>query len=70
MLYLSTSPDDVVQLFQEQLEAERRKVRQFAFNVAELQKEVAILSRELLQARLELAQRVDVVAGSPTLMKH
>ena len=38
----------IVQL-REELEAERAKFRQFAFNVSELQKEVAVLSSELLQ---------------------
>jgi dsDNA-specific endonuclease/ATPase MutS2 len=44
---------EIVQL-REELEAEREKCRQFAFNVSELQKEVALLSRELLQVRVEL----------------
>jgi septal ring factor EnvC (AmiA/AmiB activator) len=44
---------EIAQL-REQLEAERKKNRQLAFNVAELQKELAILSRELLQIRVEL----------------
>ena len=43
----------IVQL-REELEAERAKCRQFAFDVSELQKEVAVLSRELLQVRVEL----------------
>ena len=44
---------EIVQL-REELEAERAKWRQFAFNVSELQKEVAVLSHELLQIRVEL----------------
>jgi hypothetical protein len=40
----------------EELEAERAKSRQFAFNVGELRKEVATLSRELLQIRVELLE--------------
>jgi hypothetical protein len=43
----------IVQL-REELEAERAKCRQFAFDVSELQKEIAVLSRELLQVRVEL----------------
>ena len=45
---------DTIEGLRAQLEAERAKYRQLAFNVAELQKELAILSRELLNIRVEL----------------
>jgi hypothetical protein len=51
------STSDVVDQLQAQLEAERK---QHKFNIDELQKEIAILVRDLMQAKYELARR-DVV---------
>jgi hypothetical protein len=51
------STSDVVDQLQAQLEAERK---QHKFNIDELQKEIAILVRDLMQAKYELA-RGDVV---------
>jgi len=48
------STNDVVSQLQEQLEAERK---QHAFDVGELEKQVALLLRDLMQARFELARR-------------
>jgi hypothetical protein len=62
---------DVVSQLQEQLEAERA---QHAFDVAEMDKQIAGLLRDLMQARYELARRnmVDAFANapSPSAMKH
>jgi hypothetical protein len=61
----------VVDQLQAQLEAERK---QHAFNIAELERQVATLLKDLLQARLELARRnmVDAFASapSPSAMTH
>ena len=55
----------------EQLQAQ---IQQLQFNAAEYERQITILSRELAQARLELAQRdlVDAFASapSPSSMKH
>jgi ribosomal protein L9 len=48
------STSDVVDQLQAQLEAERK---QHKFNVAELEKQIAILLRDLMQAKYEIAQR-------------
>jgi hypothetical protein len=48
------STNDVVSQLQEQLEAERK---QHAFDVGELEKQVALLLRDLMQAKYEIAQR-------------
>jgi hypothetical protein len=65
------STSDVIDQLQAQLEAERK---QHAFNVAELERQVATLLKDLLQARLELARRnmVDAFASapSPSAMMH
>jgi len=65
------SASDVVDQLQAQLEAERK---QHALNIAELERQVATLLKDLLQARLELARRnmVDAFASapSPSAMTH
>ena len=65
------STSDVIDQLQAQLEAERK---QHKFNVTELEKQIATLLRDLMQARYELARRnmVDAFANapSPSLMKH
>ena len=65
------STSDVIDQLQVQLEAERK---QHAFDVAELNRVLAVLQRELLEARLELARRdmVDAFASaaSPSAMMH
>jgi hypothetical protein len=48
------SANDVIDQLQAQLDAERK---QHAFDVAESEKQIAILIRDLMQARYELAQR-------------
>jgi hypothetical protein len=48
------STSDVVDQLQAQLDAERK---QHAFDVAESEKQIAILIRDLMQAKYELAQR-------------
>ena len=48
------SASDVIDQLQAQLEAERK---QHAFDVAESEKQIAILIRDLMQAKWELAQR-------------
>jgi hypothetical protein len=52
----------------------RAQIEQLKFNAAEYERQIAGLSRELCEARLELAQRrlVDVFAGalSPSPMMH
>ena len=65
------STSDVVDQLQAQLEAERK---QHAFNVAELEKQIAILIRDLMHAKYELAQRnlVETFSKmeSPSAMLH
>ena len=65
------STSDVIDQLQAELEAERK---QHAFNVAELEKQIAMLLRDLMQARYELARRnmVDAFANapSPSAMTH
>ena len=65
------STSDLVDQLQAQLEAERK---QHKFNVTELEKQIATLLRDLMQARYELARRnmVDAFANapSPSTMKH
>jgi hypothetical protein len=65
------STSDVVEQLQAQLEAERA---QHAAHVAELNRVLAVLSKQLLEARVELAkQRVaDAFAStpSPSAMVH
>jgi hypothetical protein len=62
---------DVIDQLQAELEAERK---QHAFDVAELEKQVAMLLRDLMEARYELARRnmVDAFANapSPSAMMH
>jgi hypothetical protein len=63
--------NDVVTQLEGQLHAERE---QHAFVVAEMQKSIDMLLRDLAQARYELARRnmVDAFANapSPSTMKH
>jgi len=58
----------------EQLESERKKCRQHAFDILEMEKQLTILSRELWEARIELARRdlIDafVSAPSPSTAMH
>jgi hypothetical protein len=65
------STSDVVDQLQAQLEAERK---QHAFDVAESEKQIATLLRDLMQAKYELAHRdtVDTFAkvASPSAMVH
>ena len=65
------STSDLIDQLQAQLEAERK---QHAFNVAELEKQITTLLRDLMQARYELARRnmVDAFANapSPSAMMH
>jgi hypothetical protein len=65
------STSDVVEQLQAQLEAERK---QHAFNIAELERQIATLLKHLMQARLELARRdmIDALAGasSPSATMH
>ena len=65
------SASDVIDQLQAQLDAERK---QHAFDVAESEKQIAILIRDLMQAKYELAQRnlVDAFANapSPSAMMH
>jgi hypothetical protein len=65
------STNDVVDQLQAELHAERE---QHAFDVAELEKQIAMLLRDLMQARYELARRnmVDAFANapSPSAMVH
>jgi hypothetical protein len=65
------SANDVIDQLQAQLDAERK---QHAFDVAESEKQIAILIRDLMQAKYELAQRnlVDAFANapSPSAMMH
>jgi hypothetical protein len=59
------STSDVV----DQLQAEIERLReQIKFNAAEHEREIAILLRELMQARYELARRdmIDASAGAPS----
>jgi ribosomal protein L9 len=63
--------NDLVDQLQEQLNKEREQHR---FNVSEMQKEIAILIRDLMEARYQLARR-DVVDAfrdtpSPSALKH
>ena len=62
---------DFVDQLQAQLDAERR---QHKFNVAELEKQIAILLRDLMQAKYEIAQRnlVETFSkmASPSAMMH
>lgn len=65
------STSDLVDQLQTQLEAERE---QHKFNISALEKEIALLTRDLLAAKYELARR-DVVdafasAPSPSAMMH
>jgi multidrug resistance efflux pump len=48
------SASDVIDQLQAQLEAERK---QHKFNITELEKQIATLLRDLMQAKYELAQR-------------
>ena len=48
------STSDVIDQLQAQFEAERK---QHAFDVAESEKQIAILIRDLMQAKYEIAQR-------------
>jgi hypothetical protein len=48
------SANDVIDQLQAQLEAERK---QHAFDVAESEKQIAILIRDLMAAKYEIAQR-------------
>jgi hypothetical protein len=48
------SANDVIDQLQAQLDAERK---QHAFDVAESEKQIAILLRDLMQAKYEIAQR-------------
>jgi len=59
------STSDVVDQLQAQLEAERK---QHAFDVAESEKQIAILIRDLMQAKYELAHRnmIDAFANAPS----
>ena len=59
------SANDVIDQLQAQLDAERK---QHAFDVAESEKQIAILLRDLMQAKYELAHRnmVDVFAKMET----
>jgi ribosomal protein L9 len=59
------STSDVIDQLQAQLEAERK---QHKFNVTELEKQIATLLRDLMQARYELARRnmVDAFANAPS----
>jgi hypothetical protein len=65
------SANDVIDQLQAQLDAERK---QHAFDVAESEKQIAILLRDLMQAKYELAQRnmIDAFANapSPSAMMH
>jgi uncharacterized small protein (DUF1192 family) len=65
------STSDVVDQLQQELHAERE---QHAFDVAELEKKIAMLLRDLARARYELAQRdmIDAFANapSPSAMMH
>ena len=65
------STNDAIDQLQAELLAERE---QHAFDVAELEKQVAMLLRDLMQARYELARRnmVDAFtnAPSPSAMVH
>jgi ferritin len=59
----------------EQLQAQIDRLQeQIKFNAAEHEREIAILLRDLMQARCELARRdmIDAFAGapSPSEMKH
>ena len=49
------STSDVIDQLQAQLEAERK---QHAFDVAEAEKQIATLLRDLMQARYELAREI------------
>ena len=46
----------------------QKQIEQLQFNAAEYQRQLAVLSRELLQARYELARRdlVDAFANAPS----
>jgi hypothetical protein len=70
----TTGTNDAVEQLQVQLEAERKKCQQQAFNAAEYERQIAMLLKELGEARLELARRdlVDAFASaaSPSPMKH
>ena len=59
------SASDVIDQLQAQLEAERK---QHKFNVTELEKQIAMLLRDLMQARYELARRnlSDKLIGIPS----
>src|SRR5262249_49938037 len=65
------STHDAIDQLQAELHAERE---QHAFDVAELEKKIAMLLRDLMQARYELARRnmVDAFASapSPSAMMH
>jgi hypothetical protein len=65
------STSDVVDQLQEQLQRERE---QHKFNVAELEKQIAILIRDLMAAKYEIAQRnlVETFSKmeSPSAMVH
>jgi hypothetical protein len=65
------SANDVIDQLQQQLDAERR---QHKFNISALEQEKAILVRDLLQAKYEIAQRnlVETFSKmeSPSAMLH
>jgi hypothetical protein len=65
------SMSNVVDQLQAELIAERE---QHAFDVAEMEKQLAVLSKELLECRLELAKRrvadAFAAAPSPSAMMH
>jgi hypothetical protein len=65
------STNDAIDQLQAELEAERK---QHAFDVAEMQKSIDMLLRDLAQAKYELAKRnmIDAFANapSPSSMKH
>ena len=65
------STSNVVDQLQEQLDRERE---QHAFDVTELEKQIAILIRDLMQAKYGLAQRNMIETfscmESPSALKH
>jgi hypothetical protein len=65
------STNDVIDQLQQQLDAERK---QHAFDNAESEKQIAILIRDLMQAKYELAQRNVIETfskmESPSAMVH
>jgi hypothetical protein len=65
------STSDAIDQLQAELEAERERHK---LDVAELEKQIAVLARDLAQARCELARRnvVEAFANapSPSAMRH